>query len=248
MARTALDNEWKEMDAKVQKLEALAESIEESARANTEQTQSIRAQVKELKEITKDVKKLEEEVVDLEAQKDLFEGYVRNLPLRAKILPVEQQNKINAFIQDLTQWVQYDQAQFDFGYPNALNFARHACQLLDLLLIKKDQKFSKKEYDAICSELAELKKEMPNTTCGRVFAGMVSALVTVFAALFETLFYPIDACRGKEYSWTKGLANHCHRMFHSPLYPPVALIEEELSLCAVEEEQNKGEEQISMVI
>lgn len=147
--------------------------------------------------------------------------------LKEKILLLRQlyrrtqyYSDIQLFIKEIKDWIN-DMDTDGKDYTRSLVFAGKACDiLLSLIKVKANHLI------VIKASLENLKKEMPPTHAGRVFVGIIAALLTPLCAILETLSFCGDPAQKDPYAATKWLASKSYRLFHSPVHPAIEIIED----------------------
>lgn len=104
------------------------------------------------------------------------------------------------------------------------DFAEQATKLFSLVLNKREDVQFLKDLE---EELKNFKQTLPETNHCRRLCGVFSAIMTLLSAIIETLLLPFSLCLITPlYPVTEFFADNCYRMFHSPLNPPLKIIDD----------------------
>ncbi|MBA2652038.1 MAG: hypothetical protein H0U73_07220 [Tatlockia sp.] len=135
---------------------------------------------------------------------------------------IEISKQISRFTTELNVILQSAKALKKEEEQQIIEFAEQATNLYKSVLKKRDDVVFLKNLKR---ELNEFKETLPGTTNSRRFLALLCAVLTVLLAVVETLLLPFGFCFGF-YQGTQYFAENCYRMFHSPLNPPLKLIDD----------------------
>lgn len=142
----------------------------------------------------------------------------------------EEDKSLITFRKELLSWLQDDQDDSLNKTRKKVALIKKSCAVLkDLLLISKCSYHhlpKQGDLDIVAEKLRDLEEAMPATNGWRVLGGIISAILTPIVLLVETFILPYSYYKNSAYEHTKWLVDNTYRMFHTPVYPAVKILEE----------------------